>query len=90
VRDAADLVGSLASIGSAVSLDCSISLERTPPDPDLMNVYFDNDPVDFDPDDGWSYAGDALIELNGDACDVLLSGGVNQLQVVAGCPTIIK
>ncbi|HEU5073572.1 MAG TPA: vWA domain-containing protein [Polyangiaceae bacterium] len=90
VRDAADLVGSLASIGSQVSLDCSIGLESAPPDPDLMNVYFDNDPVDFDPENGWSFAGDALIQLNGDACDVLLSGGVNQLQVVAGCPTIIK
>jgi hypothetical protein len=90
VRDAADLVGSLASIGSEVSLDCSINLASSPPDPDLMNVYFDNDPVDFDADNGWSYAGEALIELNGDACDVLLSGGVNQLQVVAGCPTIIK
>lgn len=90
VRDAAELVGSLASIGNQVSLDCSINLESPPPDPDLMNVYFDNDPVDFDPDSGWSYAGDALIQLNGGACDVLLSGVVNQLQVVAGCPTIIK
>jgi len=90
VRDAADLVGSLASIGSEVSLDCSIRLEHAPPDPDLLNVYFDNDPVDFDPEQGWSYAGDALIELNGSACDVLLSGVVDQLQVVAGCPTIIK
>lgn len=90
VRDAADLVGSLASIGSQVSLDCSINLAKAPPDPDLLNVYFDNDPVDFDPENGWSYAGDALIALNGNACDVLLSGGVNQLQVVAGCPTIIK
>ncbi|HEY6725794.1 MAG TPA: vWA domain-containing protein [Polyangiaceae bacterium] len=90
VRDAADLVGSLASIGSEVSLDCSINLAGAPPDPKLMNVYFDNDPVDFDAENGWSSAGDTLIELNGDACNVLLSGGVTQLQVVAGCPTIIK
>ena len=90
VRDATELVGSLAAIGAEVSLDCSISLEHAPPDPSLMNVYFDNDPVDFDPENGWSYADDAIIELNGNACDVLLSGAVNQLQMVAGCPTIIK
>lgn len=90
VRDTADLVESLLAIGTEVSLDCEISLESQPPDPALLNVYFDNDPVDFDETDGWSYADKALIELNGDACDVLLSGAVNQLQVVAGCPTIIK
>jgi len=90
VRDSTDLIGSLAAIGAEVSLDCSISLEHAPLDSSLMNVYFDNDPVDFDPENGWSYAGDAIIELNGNACDVLLSGAVNQLQLVAGCPMIIK
>lgn len=90
VRDTADLVESLLTIGTQVSLSCEITLENRPPDPALLNVYFDNDPVDFDAIDGWSYADDASIELNGEACDVLRSGAVNQLQVVAGCPTIIK
>lgn len=90
VRDTSDLVDNLAAIGAEVSLDCSISLEHEPPDPSSMNVYFDNDPVDFDPENGWSYADDTIIELNGNACDVLLSGAVNQLQLVAGCPMIIK
>ncbi len=90
VSDIEGLTHSLFEIGSAVSLSCSFRLRQAPPDPDLLNVYFDNDLVELDDENGWSYQGDATIELHGNSCDVLKGGGVSQLQVVAGCPTLVK
>lgn len=88
IQDIEDLSQSLYSIGTQVSLNCEITLRSIPPEPNLINVYFDSDPVQQDADNGWSYQGSAVIELHGKACDVLRSGAVNQLQVVAGCATI--
>jgi hypothetical protein len=90
VREGADLSKSLFAIGSEVSLSCQLSLASAPPDPDLLNLYFDSDPVELDGENGWSYSGDSLIELHGRSCDVLKSGAVTEVQVVAGCPTLIK
>ena len=90
VREHADLSQSLFAIGSEVSLSCQLSLTNAPPDPELLNLYFDSDPIELDAENGWSYAGDLLIELHGRSCDVLKSGAVTEVQVVAGCPTLIK
>lgn len=88
VQEIEDLSESLYSIGTQVSLNCEIALKSIPPAPNLVNVYFDSDPVQQDDENGWSYQGSAVIELHGEACDVLKSGAVNQVQVVAGCATI--
>lgn len=90
VSDTSDLSSSLFTIGAEVSLDCQIQLQKAPPDTDLVNVYFDSEPVQLDEENGWSYGGDATIELHGESCDVLKGGAVTQLQIVAGCPTIVK
>jgi hypothetical protein len=32
---------------------------------------------------------DDLVEIRGAACDQLMSGSVLEVQVVAGCPTVV-
>ncbi len=90
VRDGADLSNSLFSIGDEVSLTCQLELAKAPPNPELVNLYFDSDLVERDEENGWSYSGNSRIELHGRSCDVLKSGAVTEVQVVAGCPTLIK
>lgn len=90
VTETDDLEKALDEIGGEVSLGCSIELSASPTNPDRINVYFDDELVQADDEDGWSFAEDAIIELHGDACDVLEGGTVSQVQVVEGCPTLVK
>lgn len=85
----ADLSATLQAIGVAVSVSCTIPLGEVPPDPLLVNVYFDLDTVPYDGADGWSWADPETVVLNGAACARLKSGDVGQVQVVAGCPTVV-
>ena len=90
VTETDDLEKALDEIGGEGSLGCSIELSEPPTNPERINVYFDDELVQGDSDDGWSYAEDAIIELHGDACDVLEGGTISQVQVVEGCPTLVK
>jgi hypothetical protein len=90
VQDTQGLSQSLFAIGAEVSLSCHVSLQTAPADPALLNVYLDRAALERDESSGWSYAGDAVIELHGSACDMLKGGSVSQVQIVAGCPTIVK
>jgi hypothetical protein len=96
-----------------VSIKCEVTLSSKPPDPTLVNVYFDRRVVKLDPKDGWTWgsidggaaidaraesaadgAADAgspvRIEIVGEACAELKRGDVSELQVVAGCPSVVK
>jgi len=90
VNDAENLADTLKQIGVKVAIKCSVDLESAPPDPNLVNVYFDENLVQLDPTDGWSWTSETSLEINGAACDKLKSGDVLQLQVVSGCPTSVK
>lgn len=108
------LTDDLARIGLSVSVSCRIDLSEPPPDPRLVNVYFDQSVVKRDPADGWTWtdggdAGDGAvvvppdsaeagadagalthIEIVGEKCDELKRGDVLEVQVVAGCPSVVK
>ncbi|HEY2510593.1 MAG TPA: VWA domain-containing protein, partial [Polyangiaceae bacterium] len=64
-------------------------LSAAPPDPGLVNVYFDGIVVPADPSNGWTLTG-STITLVGAACDKVEAGNVLSIRIVAGCPTVIK
>lgn len=87
VDDMGALSDTLLQIGSKVLITCNFTLDSKPPDPTFVNVYFDKDVVSYDEQNGWTWTGETTLELHGEACQKLESGGVGQVQVVAGCPT---
>jgi hypothetical protein len=89
VRDTSALEGALRQIGVSVSISCAISLLAPPPDQSLVNVYFDTKVLAYG-GEGWQWTGEQSLEIVGAACTHLLSGDVLQVQVVSGCPTVIR
>jgi hypothetical protein len=89
ITSATELKDTLLGIGVSVAIGCDIELTQPPPDPDLVNVYFDDRVVGSNPDDGWVLDGEAHLSIRGSACKQLKSGDVFQVQVVAGCPTVV-
>jgi hypothetical protein len=90
VEDSDALHEALYDIGTGIALSCSISLEAPPSDPSFVNVYFDGEVVASDPDDGWSWDGEATIRVNGAACERLQSGTVLDARAVFGCDTVVR
>jgi hypothetical protein len=88
--DAKKLSDHLQRIGLSVAISCDISLAETPPNRDLVNVYFDQSVVPLDEKNGWTWTSDASISVVGSACSELQTGSVQQLQVVAGCPSVTR
>ncbi len=88
--DSASLSSALYDIGAGVSIPCEIELPRLPADLSQINVYFDGEAVPFDPEQGWSWLGDAAVALRGTACETLQSGALGSVQVVYGCQTIVR
>lgn len=89
VADTEELTQAVLDIGREVAISCEIELESAPPDRDWVNVYADADVLPRDEKEGWSWIDERTIAMNGDACESLKSGNVLQLQVVAGCPTVV-
>jgi hypothetical protein len=83
------LSAAVKNIGITLAISCDITLTQTPPDWNLVNVYFDQTVVLFDQSNGWAFEGDNLVHIRGAACDRLMSGDVLEVQVVAGCPTVV-
>ncbi len=77
----------LSEIAAKITASCVLPLTPSPPDPNRVNVYFDDVPVPPDPVNGWKLEGDT-VTLLGDACSKVLSGQVLNLRVIAGCPTV--
>jgi hypothetical protein len=90
VSDTSDLTDALRSIGAQVAITCDLPLAQAPDDPQLVNVYFDGQVVAADAKDGWHYTGEKSIQLTGDACTELSSGNVLNVQVLEGCPTLVR
>lgn len=74
-----DIAGSLIS--------CSFDLQDPPGEPGKTNVYFDEVVVLQDETNGWVWVDADTIELHGSACAELKTGGVQDIQIVSGCPT---
>ncbi len=90
VNDTDALGTALLEIGSSVTKVCDIKLTQTPPDPTLLNVFLDNDVIAQSETNGWAWTTPTAISLRGEACDRVKLGNVQQVQVVAGCPTVIR
>lgn len=90
VADTEALEASLKSIAVSLAISCDISLDYEPPDPDYVNVYFDGDVVAYDPDQGWAWTDDGHVAIRGKACEELSAGAVLEVQVLAGCKTVVK
>jgi hypothetical protein len=90
VADTEALQAALTEITASVAISCDIPLDYAPPDPDLVNVYFDDAVVEYDPASGWEWSADGHVAIRGDACDRLSSGDVLEVQILAGCTTVVK
>jgi hypothetical protein len=90
VSDAEQLISTVGSLGLGVALSCGIELAAPPPDPTLVNVYFDGQIVPADPIDGWEFVDTRTVQLLGNACELLKTGQVLQADIVAGCPVVIR
>jgi len=91
VSDTNELTEALRSIGAQVAISCDLPLAETPENPELVNVYFDQQVVPGDAQDGWRFTGDNQgIQFRGEACARLSSGDVLNVQVVSGCPTVVR
>jgi von Willebrand factor type A domain len=83
-----DLDQAFDQIAASV-VGCDFLLGTTPPDPNELHVYFNNDPTGIanDANDGWTYDPNTNeITFNGSACSELQAGKVSDIDVVYGCP----
>lgn len=89
-KSSSELSDTLREIALRVSVTCEATFETPPPDPGMVNVFFDDTLVPLDAENGWTWDGDRRIVLVGAACETLQGGDVGQLQVVAGCPSVTR
>jgi hypothetical protein len=90
VSDASALTQALFEIGTGLAIQCEIQLESTPPDPELVNLYFDDELVGFDPENGWDFSSASALSVRGNACETLRSGSVREVQIAYGCRTVVR
>lgn len=90
VADTDALEEALTAITASIAISCDIPLDYEPPDRDLVNVYFDDALVEYDPEAGWEWSDDGHVVIRGDACRRLSSGDVLEVQILAGCKTVVK
>jgi hypothetical protein len=90
VSDTEALQQSLVAIAASVAISCELPLDYEPPDRDFVNVYFDGALVDYDPDAGWEWTSDGHVAIRGEACEQLSAGAVLEVQILAGCKTVVK
>lgn len=90
VSDTDALEQSLVAIAASVAISCEIPLDYEPPDPNFVNVYFDGALVEYDPEAGWEWTADGHVAIRGAACEQLSAGDVLEVQILAGCKTVVK
>jgi hypothetical protein len=90
VEDTSALEAALKAIAASVSISCEIPLDYDPPEPGFVNVYFDGELVEYDPEAGWQWTDDGRVAIRGQACEQLSAGDVLEVQVLAGCKTVVK
>jgi hypothetical protein len=93
--DPAALLTDLKKIAAQVTGTCTLKLSNVPPDPSLVNVFFDGTWLPQPGADGWTLTlpkgdagGDAIVTVLGASCQKILDGDVVDVRVVAGCPTV--
>jgi hypothetical protein len=87
--DQAAIQKTLQTVAAKIVGTCTLTLSSAPPDPSLVNVYFDETIVPQDPANGWTING-ATVTLEGTSCQSVLDGNVLDVRVIAGCPTVLR
>jgi hypothetical protein len=87
--DPSGLLAALSKIAAQITGTCTLTLDQAPPDPSLVNVFFDDQPLHQAGPDGWTLSGTTVTVL-GASCTAILEGNVLDVRVVAGCPTVIQ
>jgi hypothetical protein len=81
-----DLTRSLQTIGLQVAIQCEVTLGDAPPDPNLVNVYFDKRVVKRDSMNGWTWAaadaGAGGAPVPSDASRDADGGGTTRIRIV--------
>lgn len=90
VADTVALEQALKAIAASVAISCDIPLDYEAPDPDFVNVYFDGIVVPYDARAGWQWTDDGHVAIRGAACEQLSAGDVLEVQILAGCKTVVK
>jgi hypothetical protein len=90
VGDTAALEAALRTIGVEVAVTCDLGLAEAPPDPDLVNVYLDSTLLPSSPDEGWTWISATSVQIHGAACRTVLAGDVLQVNILSGCPTVLR
>jgi hypothetical protein len=90
VADEAELAEALLEIGSGLTIGCDLSLEGSPEDPHLVNVYLDRELLPQSSSDGWEWASGSEVTLRGAACEKLQAGAVSHVEIVYGCATVVR
>jgi hypothetical protein len=90
VADAGQLIDTIAALGAKVGISCTVQLLAAPPDRDLVNVFFDGHVIEQDELDGWQWQDERTVQIVGPSCTLLETQQVLQVDVVAGCPVVIR
>jgi hypothetical protein len=85
--DEAVLYAALSRIAAKITGTCTLSLDNIPPDPGLVNVFFDENVVPQAGPDGWTLDG-TTVTVSGASCQKILRGDVLDVRIVGGCPTV--
>jgi hypothetical protein len=95
--DPSALLAALKEIAAQITGTCKLLLDHPPPDPSLVNVFFDGTPLPQPGPNGWTLdttRGDAgsvaTVTVLGSSCQEILDGNVIDVRVVAGCPTVTQ
>ena len=56
----------------------------------MFSQLFDGALLEYDPEAGWEWTEDGRVAIRGAACEQLSSGDVLEVQVMAGCKTVVK
>lgn len=89
VEDADELADTLLRLTSNLVTNCELVLDEPPPDIGEVNVFVDDEVV-YKNEDGWAFDDEknpTKIILQGEACDLVETEGVQNLTVEYGCPT---
>lgn len=90
VADTEALEQALKAIAASVAISCDIPLDYEPPERDFVNVYFDGKVVAYDAEAGWEWTPEGHVVIRGSACEQLSAGDVLEVQILAGCKTVVK
>ena len=87
--DQSELQAIFDQVAAKATASCTLTLDNVPPDPGMVNVFVDEQPLTQTGPNGWTLDGQTVTIL-GESCTEILDGTVLDVRVVAGCPTVLR